>query len=198
LTGIGGKRTLSIMRNAYPANRLGLRLAFRPLAHMFEFSGRSTRTEVVSFWLFDTICHVSVVTVTGVPPQLASAIGTVWAIAWSWPWIPLLVRRLHDQDRSGGWSATPLVGIVLFAMVWCFAPSGDGPTLQLSLGWIDSHRSIAWSPLTIATGAAAVVLSITMFLLYLMPPTAGANRFGPNPRLNPEPDTAGEAIPAET
>lgn len=181
------------MRANYGPNRLSFRLAFRPFVDAFQFRGRSTRTEVVSFWLLGKICHLGVVTMGGLPPQLAATAGAFWTIAWYWPWIPLLVRRLHDQGRSGRWAAVLLAGSILFALDW-FAPTGSDLSLDFSLGWSDVHRSVAWTPLTIAASVAAVAMSIASLLLYLLPNTEGQNRYGPDPRL----DAEASLVPAET
>jgi uncharacterized membrane protein YhaH (DUF805 family) len=167
-------------------NRISLRLAFRPLAHAFDFRCRSTRKEVVSFWLFYALCHLGVVKFEGLSPQFAAVAGIMWTIFWGWPWFPLLVRRLHDQGRSGYWAMVPLAGIPLFPLNLWLAPAGNGVTFQFSLGWIDLYRSLAWSPLTIASSVTMVALSIVTSLFYLLPSTKGPNRYGPDPRLNVE------------
>lgn len=182
------------MRADYGPNRLSLRLAFRPFADAFEFQGRSTRHEVISFWLLGALGHLGTLKVEGISSQTAAVFGIAWAILWGWPWTPLLARRLHDQGRSGRWAVLPFVGAAMLLLNWWLAPTGNGPPMDFSLGSPHLHRSIAWTPLTIGSFAAFGMISIVTFLFYLLPNTKGPNRYGPDPRLAAEPPL----IPAET
>jgi uncharacterized membrane protein YhaH (DUF805 family) len=185
LTLEGAARTLLAVRSDYGPNRISLRLAFRPFVDAFQFRGRSTRTEVVAFWLLGTICNLFTLSIGGLSPRSAIVIGAVWAILWGWPWIPLLVRRLHDQDRSGRWALLTIAGLALIAVDWLVAPDGDGPSLSLSLGFTDLHRHVAWTPLTMTTALLFVLSAFATLALYLMPCTTGANCYGPDPRSIP-------------
>jgi uncharacterized membrane protein YhaH (DUF805 family) len=106
-------------------NRISLRLALRPLVHFLRFDGRSTRSEVISFWLLSTVANLG--TFSFDPgPSLAlmfTAIAALWTIFWSWPWIPLLARRLHDQGRSAKWLS--IVAIPAISMAICAALAGN-------------------------------------------------------------------------
>lgn len=181
------------MRDDYGPNRLSFRLAFRPFVDAFQFHGRSTRTEVVSFWLLDAIVTAFRMSIDD--PSLAVRIaGGIWTLVWTWPWIPLFVRRLHDQGRTGRWIL--LNGVVLLAVatdIW-IAPTGDGPSVSLDWWFFRASRQIAWTPLTAATTVVMVMTVLTLWVLFLLPGTPGTNRYGPNPRLAAAPPL----IPAET
>ncbi len=92
--------------------------------------------------------------------------GTLFALALLVPGIAVLVRRLHDIDRSG-WSALAL-----------FLP----PALAALVG------VAAGGELGIAVGFA-VTLALYGTAIYFLtrPGTAGPNRFGDDPKATPQP-----------
>ena len=185
------------MRSGYPANKLGLRLAFRPLMRAFTFHGRSTGHEVVAFWLLSTLAQAGTLTYDPPPsPVLFYALSIAWNLVWSWPWIPLLVRRLHDQGRSGWWALVPLSIMPLCALQWFTAPVGNAASMGFHFGPLDFHKGVAATPWTISLMVILIALMVVNILLFLWPPTPGANRFGPDPRLADMPDRT-DAIPAE-
>jgi uncharacterized membrane protein YhaH (DUF805 family) len=182
------------MRTDYGPNKLSLRLAIRPFTDMFEFRGRSTRTEVVSFWLLGLLAGLFRVQVDVPMRGFFAFLAALWALIWLWPWIPLLVRRLHDQDRSGRWAFLNIAAAMLAAAIWYFAPAGDGPSLNLDFGPFQAHRSIGWTILTVPSLAVEVVIWLTLLVFYLLPPSEGDNRYGLDPRL----DRQQPLTPAET
>jgi uncharacterized membrane protein YhaH (DUF805 family) len=185
------------MRSSYPANRIGLRLAFWPLTHAFTFGGRSTRKEVVSFWLLDMLAHAGTLSVDTPPSSLSYVLGIAWALLWKWPWVPLLIRRLHDQGRSGWWAALQLGFIPPALYASLIAPAGKGTSISFHLGSFAIDREIGWYAGMIAM-LPVVLLGVVIFVLYLLPPTKGANRFGRDPRRDVAPEREGNAVPAET
>jgi len=79
-------------------------------------------------------------------------------------WLPfpaLAVRRFHDQNKSGWWSLPLIISTVL--------------------SWL-SAESLLSHPVRIALGAFYTAALILLF----WKPTDGTNRFGPDPRLDPE------------
>jgi len=197
LTGDHGKRTLSTMRSDYPANKIGLRLAFRPLMHAFIFRGRSTRHEVIAFWLLSTLAQAgTLIYDPPPPPPLFYALGVAWDVVWAWPWIPLLVRRLHDQERSGRWALVPLSIVPLSVIEWFTAPAGHAASMAFHFGPLEFHKGVAATPWTISLMVILIAPMVVNVLLFLWQPTRGANRFGPDPRLADMADRT-EAILAE-
>jgi len=183
------------MRGDYPANRLGLRLAFWPLTHAFTFRGRSTRNEVVSFWLLGLLANAGTLTLEP-PSAWFYVMGIAWSLLWTWPWIPLLVRRLHDQGRSGWWALIPLSVAPLGALEWLTAPDGHAASISYHLGPLQLVKGVAATPWTISLMTLLIALFVANVLLFLWQPTRGANRFGPDPRLAA--GTGGsDAIPIE-
>ncbi|HWU73345.1 MAG TPA: DUF805 domain-containing protein [Sphingomonas sp.] len=173
-----------------------MRLAFWPLTHAFRFRGRSTRNEVVSFWLLSTLAEAGTLILDGPPPPLFYALGIAWSALWAWPWIPLLVRRLHDQGRGAWWALIPLSVAPLSALEWLTAPDGHAASISFHLGPLRLVKGLASTPWTIALMIVFIALAVANVLLFLWQPTRGANRFGPDPRLNHKLDRT-EAVPVE-
>lgn len=108
----------------------------RPWRHYVDFSGRSTRTE---FWLFFIVFYV-VLAVLFLVPILAFDIqpadmdrresglvllmlpGCLFMFAGILPGIAVVVRRLHDSDKSG-WmyllTCIPYIGFIFFIAFGC-------------------------------------------------------------------------------
>ncbi len=175
------------MRADYGPNKVSLRLAFRPFVDAFQFNGRSTRTEVISFYLLGFLSQLVQFTAVALPLPALRVLGALWAIAWSWPWIPLLVRRLHDQNRTGHWAWLNAALLLLIVALWLWAPTGGSGYLSVDFGFFRSGREIGTSPFSIAATVAMIVIGITLFVLFLLHGTEGTNRYGPDPRLDAEP-----------
>jgi uncharacterized membrane protein YhaH (DUF805 family) len=181
------------MRSTYGANRVSIRLAFRPFIDAFVFQGRSTRSEVASFWLLGMIVTAFRLSVDN-PSVGVRIAGLIWTLVWSWPWIPLFVRRLHDQDRTGRWAwLSGVLVLVAVAGLW-IAPAGNGPGISVDLTFFRASRQIAWTPVTIAMTIATAAVIFAILVLFILRGTSGANRYGPDPRL----DQDRPLIPAET
>lgn len=100
-----------------------------------QFSGRASRSEYWYFQLFTSLCFFLVFLVAGVSMGAGSesaaggAIILVLSLAFMLPSLSVLVRRLHDTDRSGWWywiSLVPLVGPIVLLVFLCLAPT-PGP-----------------------------------------------------------------------
>jgi len=107
-----------------------MELMFAPLKRYFDFQGRSRRSEYWLFYLLTIIVtmvlYVPMLSVgmnfeTGEPNAIGGLVMLVLVLVWLGLFIPslaVLIRRLHDTNRSGWWvliSLLPLVGgLVLF------------------------------------------------------------------------------------
>lgn len=82
----------------------------------FDFSGRSCRSEYWWFYLFCVLAFAVLLIVdTGF-----GVMTRIFNLAIFIPVLAVLVRRLHDIDRSGWWlliSLIPLVGVIIL-LVW--------------------------------------------------------------------------------
>jgi uncharacterized membrane protein YhaH (DUF805 family) len=106
-----------------------------PLRRFADFSGRSRRLEYWMFYLFLVVVSVAIVVgamaiadATGnLEPSAdgkasANGVYAIYALLLFWaamliPYLAVLVRRLHDSDKSGWWILiyfAPLGGLVLF------------------------------------------------------------------------------------
>ena len=111
-----------------------------PLRRYAEFSGRSRRKEYWMFTLFILVAYLVLGTLIGVGgffsmltdpsgvPQF-SAIGWlglgllgIFALAMFIPTLAVIVRRLHDQDKSGWFiliQFVPYIGAIVMLVFMC-------------------------------------------------------------------------------
>lgn len=85
------------------------------------FSGRARRAEYWYWTLFTLLlCIVAVVALPKVlGASMALNIYSLINLGLLLPGLGVLVRRLHDTDRSGWWSLLPITGIgAIVLLVW--------------------------------------------------------------------------------
>lgn len=94
----------------------------------FKFSGRASRSEYWNFYLFQVI----LVLIPSIFPELLNKdiekenilfylIGLIILLLIP-PYISVLVRRLHDTNRSGWWALIqfiPLLGALIIIILCC-------------------------------------------------------------------------------
>ncbi len=103
------------------------------LSKYVEFNGRSSRSAYWWFVLFSVIAYIGAGIIDAIIKTPALAI-LVW-LGLLLPSLAVLVRRLHDTDRSGWWiliSFIPFIGgivLIVFACTNSGPPNkhGDGP-----------------------------------------------------------------------
>lgn len=111
--------------------------ALTPFRKYSDFSGRASPREFWSFFALSAAVFVTAVVLTGVSAQTSAKATPTWALVYVFwwavtavPWFALLVRRLHDQGRSG-W----LVSINIAGYVALFIePLAGMALLTISLG----------------------------------------------------------------
>lgn len=84
------------------------------------FSGRASRSEYWFFILFQ--CVITIFCGILIPSGLGRTLLGLFALANFLPAISVMVRRLHDTDRSGWWywiGLIPLVGAILLIIWFC-------------------------------------------------------------------------------
>ena len=91
-----------------------------------EFTGRATRTEYWMFALFSVIVSVVLSIVDGVLGTTGVLAG-LYALAVFLPSLGVLIRRLHDTDRSGWWFLITLVPLVGFIVLIVFLVQDSQP-----------------------------------------------------------------------
>lgn len=170
--------------------RSWLHLALQTLLGTFSLQGRSTRSEVIGWFVLVTLLNAVLL-------ALASLLLSGAALAWTQIAVPaattlpafaLLVRRMHDIGLRGWWSL-PLI-IVGFKNLALDA-------ISQTAGWglrgnIEAvTRYLDWALLP--------AFAFVYLLVLVAPGTSGGNRFGPNPRLAstnaPPPTSPPSAIP---
>jgi len=159
-----------------------------PLKRYAEFSGRSRRKEYWMYQLGLIILYTLIVVLalalggfgimSGDPTALASAAGGAMIImilyflvvlALFIPSLAVLVRRLHDTDRSGWWVLAPIAPYLLvFAGAGMMAASPE--------------NAAAGGILSLIGGLGTLALGITLFVFTVLDGTRGPNRFGPDPK----------------
>ncbi|HOB14317.1 MAG TPA: DUF805 domain-containing protein [Novosphingobium sp.] len=142
-----------------------IRQSFRP-------AGRAKLTDLVGFWLSAAFLQM----VVGLPLLLLLSSETfqrAMEIVWLVLLVPLpalMVRRLHDQGRSGKWLCLALPGLALWLAQ---------KTIARTTGLDARVRfdTFAWPLDWLQTGT-----TLALIILMLLPSTRGPNRFGPDPR----------------
>jgi uncharacterized membrane protein YhaH (DUF805 family) len=149
----------------------------RTILGTFDFRGRSTRTELLTFIFISQFAAGFVgLFVLGLVPQgdfdTRLGVGVGVRLLFGLPLVALLVRRLHDQDRTGWWAVLLVVAFVLTIV---------------SNNWTLGHAGPAYLPPPWWLLAATLAVIIALWVFSLWPPSNETNRFGPNPRLDEEP-----------
>ncbi|MEU9292113.1 DUF805 domain-containing protein [Streptomyces sp. NPDC048266] len=101
------------------------------------FSGRARRKE---FWMFQLISLIVAIVLYGIDLAIGMPLlGSLYALAVLLPALGLLVRRLHDTDRSGWWiliGLVPLVGSIVLIVFTCLEgdqrENAHGPNPKLA------------------------------------------------------------------
>lgn len=93
-----------------------------------DFSGRSRRKEYWLFILFNIFFSIvamliDVLAGTRMENQYYGIISILYNIAMVIPTLAVMVRRLHDINRSGWWfliNLIPVIGNIWFFVLMCF------------------------------------------------------------------------------
>ena len=144
----------------------------RTVTGLTDFSGRSRRTELVYYWIASALVGVvfNFAASTVMPFETSTLLNNALQFVLMVPLFALFVRRLHDQDRSGWWGLLLPLSLLLSI-----------PRLVTEIRG-DVAEMIA--PKTTPAGIAAGLCALAVFVLCLLRGTEGANRYGPDPRLD--------------
>lgn len=162
------------------------------LIRIARFKGRAPRREMLAFNLV-----TSQIVWFGLGMLLILALALIGSLTGWMPvntfkaltgsllpflFLPIFVRRLHDQDRSGWWSIVLAPPVLLSA--W---------KAQTLAEWQDRFGTASSQPRP-EDPWPATVLYLICFAVFLVlvawPGTIGPNRFGPDPRLEEDEETA--------
>jgi uncharacterized membrane protein YhaH (DUF805 family) len=147
-------------------------LSTRPMRRWRDFASRSTRTEVIGFWLLVGIVRYCLGVAALTLLDLAGVLILDWFLALLLlvPTAALFVRRLHDSGRSALWLLLLLPGVVQSA--WRQASWLAGGSLFQDKSWWD---------------AAGGLLGLAFLVLIFWTDDPEPNRYGPNPRYDEVP-----------
>jgi uncharacterized membrane protein YhaH (DUF805 family) len=143
----------------------------RTVTGVTDFSGRSRRTEVIYYWIASTLAGVVLdfAASTVISFQTSLLFGDVLQLALLIPMFALFVRRLHDQNKSSWWG-------VLLPLAICLSIPERVTELQGDVQAVIAQKT---TPVAIMAG----LCGLAIFVLCLLPGSEGANRYGPDPRL---------------
>jgi uncharacterized membrane protein YhaH (DUF805 family) len=104
-------------------------MMFEPLKKYAQFSGRSRRKE---YWLYILFTAAITFLTFYADVALGSGEGVLSLMLWLVLLVPgaaVIVRRLHDIDKSGWWAlilVIPLIGTIVILVFMCLdGTSGD-------------------------------------------------------------------------
>ena len=89
------------------------------------FSGRAARSE---YWYWTLFVFLSAFVLAIVDSALGTPFYAIFALGVFLPNLAVLVRRLHDRNKSGWWILLfliPLIGAVIL-LIWTLLPSDNG------------------------------------------------------------------------
>lgn len=89
-----------------------------------DFGGRSSRSEYWWFALFFVLLSILVEAILAMAGPSAAVLSVVVPLALFIPSLAVLIRRLHDLDRSGWWSLIALVPLVNLVLIFWLVRKG--------------------------------------------------------------------------
>ena len=149
----------------------------REMMRFADYRGRSSRTDLVAFWLVTFIASLALLLVTIIlefvafhDPSLTAGVQTIsqWLVAI--PMIALFARRLHDRGLSGWWVALCMPAAIQNIVAAYQRLTGDFEAM------------LAVKNSTLYLVAAFPLFAV--FILLLLPGEERANRYGPLPRYD--------------
>lgn len=142
------------------------------------FNGRARRKEYWYFILFNLIVSIVLYLVdlgignlTGFyldPKSQTGLLQTLYSLAVLIPSIAVLVRRLHDTERSGWWVLWPIILSIIAAITLIVGTTHDMENALLMI--------LGLLLLLVVCG-----IYIAIFVFTLLPSDPLPNKYGPNP-----------------
>lgn len=166
------------------------------LRRPFDYSGRATRTEALSFTLTTRVIQfafTAVVTVHFAQGDIAlTPVIGLWELLFLPFWLALLARRSHDQGRSGWWLSLTFAGVFLFAALAGLMPQAPAGGYSVTL-YFWRFRPEPGLLMTLHAIAGILGFPVASFMVF-GEGEQGPNRYGRDPRAAaPEPDATAPA-----
>ncbi len=168
---------------------------FTPFRMALVFTGRSTRTDLFGWWLLGGLflgalgIVIDIVFVaTGLPRDAETWIGQALNFAMAFASIALLVRRCHDVGHSGWWIAL-LIGMLATGHIGLYFYALAHPDAGVEVRYLTAHLhgGGAWTATLALLVAIEILVMLGAFALMLIPGSPGDNRYGSDPRIDPDP-----------
>lgn len=172
------------------------------LKKYFDFKGRARRSEFWWFVLFFLLVYfVGSMVMAFIAEMLAEALDmdvakvaivlvTLLALAFFFPFIAVLTRRLHDTGRGGWWVALAVLCSITYsacyyAIMWpVLSQMGTNP-YELMKSMTDA---VMESPVlaTVMTGAGmlSMLLFLVLLIFTLLDSKWETNKYGPSPKYS--------------
>ncbi len=146
--------------------------SWRTVRRSFAVSGRSTRSELVSYLFGTLLISVPLSFVTGLTltHDAHMLAGNTATLLLAIPLPALLMRRLHDSGRSGAWAWLA----VLSFSIWL-------ARTVISAAWGMNAR-LTFDGWTWLIDWAVIMANLASVFLAMLPGSTGANRYGADPR----------------
>ena len=146
--------------------------SWRTVRRSFAVSGRSTRSELVSYLFGTLLISVPLSFVTGLTltHDAHMLAGNTATLLLAIPLPALLMRRLHDTGRSGAWVWLA----VLSFSIWL-------ARTVISAAWGMNAR-LTFDGWTWLIDWAVIMANLASVFLAMLPGSTGANRYGADPR----------------
>jgi uncharacterized membrane protein YhaH (DUF805 family) len=145
------------------------------------FTGRARRKEYWYFVLFNAIITIFLLGLDyliGLAEGQTGVLSGLYQLGMIIPSFAVLVRRLHDTDRSGWWVVNYIILTVAMGFFAIFVSLITSYVPQTQAGsWLLIIGMIITSCLSLAT----LIVGIIMFVFTLLKSQEGSNRYGPNP-----------------
>jgi uncharacterized membrane protein YhaH (DUF805 family) len=156
----------------------------KPLFKYADFHGRANRTEYWLFGLFQVIVYLGIMGLSvalGASGSIGAAVGiglllfVIVALGCFIPNLAVLVRRLHDSNRSAWWLLLYLPGFInsfmtTGEMISRAQQLGSNPQALANLAESNAHLGML--------AIISVICQLVMFVFLVWPGTRGPNRFG--------------------
>jgi len=154
---------------------------------MFDFSGRSRRSE---YWWF-TLFTVFIAFAAGVidvlfyrGPMLSFGYLVVSVIIF-FPGVSVLTRRLHDTGRSG-WLGAPYWAYALYDIAILLSPYVNMDIFETI---IPSSDNALVAAIMMAAAFVVIIWMIIVFIMTVSDSQSKPNRYGPSPKYGVIEDT---------
>lgn len=149
------------------------------LRNYVNFSGRARRKEywffVLFTFIFSIVARLLDLLIFGPTGMLISGL---FGLAMLLPQLAVMVRRLHDTNRSGKW----VLGYYLLAILWSVILFAWGMKYFVAAMQGAAGLPVGLSIFTIVGILAILAYAIVLLVWSCLPGTQGENRYGADPK----------------